>query len=149
MKRPVVTDSACLIGLEGVRLLDLLPALFEPVCAPPEVVRELGRPLPWLEVTAPADAALVSALGMLVDAGEAQAIALACERRLEIVLDDRRARGVASRLGLEVVGTVGVLLRAKRAGLLQAVSPVLDELARLGFHLSEELRNEARRLAGE
>ena len=42
MKEPVVTDSACLIGLERIGQLDLLPSLFEPIIIPPEVDKEFG-----------------------------------------------------------------------------------------------------------
>lgn len=48
MKEPVVVDSTCLIGLERIRQIDILPTLFEPVVIPPEVNREFGVSLPWL-----------------------------------------------------------------------------------------------------
>ena len=86
---------------------------------------------------------------MLVDNGEAEAIALASERQQRIVLDDRRARELAHRMGLKVIGTVGILVRAKRAGLLTWINPVLNELIEKGFRLSDDLRREALRLAGE
>ena len=86
---------------------------------------------------------------MLVDDGEAAAIALAVERQHRIVLDDRRARDLAHRMGLKIIGTVGILVRAKRTGLLTWVSPVLNELVEKGFRLSEDLKREALHLAGE
>lgn len=149
MTAPVVVDSTCLIGLEQIGLLDLLPALFDPICAPPEVEREFGGTLRWLRIEPPNDHALVAALGMMVDGGEAEAIALAAERGWPVVLDDRRARGVAQRLGLEVVGTIGILIRAKRASLLPEVGPALEDLEKYGFYISESLKSEALRLGGE
>lgn len=80
MREPVVADSTCLIGLERIGCLDVLPALFEPILVPPEVQREFGIFLPWLKIETPADQALVAALRMLVDDGEAEAISLASER---------------------------------------------------------------------
>jgi predicted nucleic acid-binding protein len=59
----------------------VLPALYEPVASPPEVHREFAISLPWLKVESPSDKTLVAALGLLVDEGEAEAIALACERQ--------------------------------------------------------------------
>ena len=82
MKEPAVTDSTCLIGLERIGHLDLLPALFEPVIAPPEVQKEFGVSFSWLQIEAPSDKALVAALKMLADDGEAEAIALASETRI-------------------------------------------------------------------
>ncbi len=149
MKEPVVVDSTCLIGLEQIGRLDLLPNLFEPIYAPPEVQRESGFSSEWLRVETPANPNLISALKVMVDDGEAEAIALAVERNLRIVLDDRRARDLAQRMGLKIVGTVGILVRAKRSGLLPWISPLLNELTEKGFHLSEDLKREALRLVGE
>jgi predicted nucleic acid-binding protein len=85
----------------------------------------------------------------MVDDGEAEAIALAAERQLRIVLDDRKARDVAFRMGLKVIGTVGILVRAKRTGLIPWLKPLMNELADNGFRLSEDLKREALLLAGE
>jgi predicted nucleic acid-binding protein len=149
LTEPVVVDSTCLIGLEHIGHLDLLPALFELVCAPPEVERESGISAAWLKIEAPSNPALVAALRMAVDDGEAEAIALAAERKWRIVLDDRRARDVADRMGLKVIGTMGILIWAKRAKILPWIKPLLNELTEKGFHLSEALKREALNLVGE
>ena len=81
MKEPVVADSTCLISLERIGRLDILPVLFEPILIPPEVQSEFGASIPWITMETPVDQALVDALKMLVDDGEAEAIALAHERR--------------------------------------------------------------------
>ena len=149
MRAAVVCDSSCLIALERIGHLDLLPALFDPIQAPPAVREEFGSTLEWLRIEVPADRALVTALGMLMGPGEAEAVALASERRLPIILDDRQARAVARKLDLQIMGTVAVLVRAKKQGLIQAIRPLLDTLAEHEFRLSEALRQEALRLAGE
>ena len=149
MKEPVVCDSTCLIALERIALLDLLPALLEPIWAPPAVAQEFGSMPPWLRLLAPKDRDLVAALSMIVDDGEAEAIALACETHHRIVLDDLQARQLAKRMGLKVIGTVGLLLKAKQAGLIPRVEGVLMLLERTGFFLGEALRKEVLRLAGE
>jgi predicted nucleic acid-binding protein len=149
LKEPVVVDSTCLIGLEQIGRLDLLPSLFEPIHAPPEVGRECGLSAIWLKIENPSNPKLISALKVMVDAGEAEAIALAAERSWKIVLDDRRARDVAQRMALKIIGTVGILVRAKREGLVPWIKPLLNELTDKGFHLSEALKREALRLVGE
>ena len=149
MKESVVTDSTCLIGLERVGHLDLLPALFEPILVPPKVQHEFGTLLPWLTVETPTDHALVAALNMLVDDGEAEAIALAHEQRWRIILDDRRARSVARGLGITIIGTVGVLVRAKRLGMITSLKALLDDLEAHEFYISEALKAEALRLVEE
>ena len=133
MKEPVVPDSSCLIALERIHAVHLLPALFEPIAVPPEVAREFGTSLSWLRVQVPENRALVAALQLLVDDGEAEAIALAAERSWRIILDDRRARLIANRVGLRLIGTLGVLVRAKRAGVISLVRPLLDRLDQRNF----------------
>lgn len=128
MKTPIVTDSACLIGLERIGRLDFLPALFDPIIIPPEVQREFGNPLDWLQVRVPNNQALINALKLVVDDGEAEAIALAYERHNLLILDDRQARSVAQRLTVPIIGTIGVLLLAKQAGILASVSSILIEM---------------------
>lgn len=149
MSQVVVSDSTCLIALERIQRFDLLPALFEEVWIPPEVSREFGQTLPWLRVKAPQNAATVAAFQMLVDAGEAAAIALAKEVGCEVILDDRLARRLAARQGVPCLGIIGLLLRAKRAGKLPAVRPLIDSLRTNRFFISDGLVGEALRLAGE
>ena len=149
MKQPVVVDSACLIGLERIHSLDLLPALFDPILVPPEVQREFGQPCIWLQIKAPNNQSLVQAFKINLDAGEAEAIALAHECSYQIILDDHQARAVGRKLGLQVIGTVGVLLKAKQENIIPAISPLIIALEANSFYLSQSLKDEVLRLAGE
>ena len=149
VKTAAVLDSTCLIGLENIGRLDLAGSLLDPAYSPPAVETEFGSRPTWLQVVEPADKALVASLQMMVDAGEAAAIALAVEKGVRISLDDRKARGVAMRLGVPVMGTVGLLLKAKESGLISSIGPHLELLQANHFHIGAELVAEARRLAGE
>lgn len=149
VKIAAVVDSACLIGLERIGRLDLLSALLDPVFAPPAVKHEFGALPAWMTVERPADAGMVAALRLLVDPGESEAIVRAYEKGLRIILDDRKAREVAQRLGVPVTGTVGLLLKARQEGLISAVRPLLDALDANQFRIGKALRAEALRLAGE
>ncbi len=149
MINPVVTDSTCLIGLERKGNLDILPALFEPILIPPAVQQEFGVTFPWLQMHIPSAQGQVVALKLLIDEGEAEAIALAYERKLQIILDDRQARTVARNMGISIIGTVGVLVKAKQAKLISTLNPLLDELELNGFYLTEVLKAEALSLVGE
>jgi len=135
--------------LERIGRLDLISALLDPILAPPAVVSEFGSHPEWLTVLSPANSGTVAALKLVVDAGEAEAIALALERGCRIILDDRKARTVAQRLGVPVTGTVGILLKAKQSGVVPSLLPLLDALDAHHFHVSRALRLEALRLAGE
>ena len=125
MKPLAVADSACLIGLERIARLDLVSAQFTTVLAPPAVLAEFGLPLPWLRLGTPRNTTLITALRLQLEAGESEAIALAAESPgAEIVLDDRKARRIAEEMGLPIVGTVGLLLRGKKHGLIATIKPI-------------------------
>ena len=149
MKEAVVSDSTCLIGLERVGELDILPALFSLIMIPPEVEREFGGKFVWLKVENLTNNLLDAALQMVVDAGEAEAIALASEKNCLLISDDKQARSAAKRLDVSVIGTVGVLIRAKQNGIITEVKLILDALDANEFRLSRALREEALKIAGE
>lgn len=130
MKEAVVSDSTCLIGLERVGELNILPALFKPVMIPPEVEREFGSSFAWLQVENLTSNVLVAALRLVVDAGEAEAIALASEKSCLLISDDKQARATAKKLGVAVIGTVGVLVKAKQNGVISNVKPILNSTLR-------------------
>jgi predicted nucleic acid-binding protein len=149
VKIAAVVDSTCLIGLERIGRLDVLPSLLEPIHAPPAVIAEFGSRPDWLTLTPPANRGTIAVLELIVDAGEAEAIALGYELKCRIILDDRKARIAARRLGVQITGTVGLLVKAKRDGIIPALLPLLDALDASHFHVSRALRAEALRLAGE
>jgi hypothetical protein len=77
-------------------------------------------------------------------------LSLTLEVKAELViLDDRPARRLALNLGLPVVGTAGILLRAKRLGFIPELRPLLDEVIRRGFRLSPAIREKLLTDAGE
>ena len=152
MNGPVVSDSSPIIALERIGHLDLLYRLFEDIAVPPAVAREVypdGPPPAWIHVRTPvtsADPALATTLGP----GERESILLAVELRARVVvLDDLPARRVAAARGLTVVGTAGIALAAKTAGVIEAVGPLLDQLAKAGFHLSQRVRSAVLRAGNE
>lgn len=93
----------------------------------------------------------VSEFRLKLDAGEAEALALAEGVHADLVLVDELAgREVARQCGFTVLGTLGILLRAKQHGLCPAVGPLLDRLQReLNFFVSPGLRQTILRQAGE
>jgi predicted nucleic acid-binding protein len=149
VKEAAIADSTSLIGLERIGRLDLLQSLFEPILISPKVREEFGVAVEWLKVQMPSNPMFVNMLKFVVDEGEAEAIALALEKGWQLIVDDRKARLWARRLGVRVIGTAGILVRAKRGDLVPSVKPLLESLKQAGFHLSSDLVAEVLRLAGE
>jgi uncharacterized protein len=105
-------------------------------------------PLSWMQIV-PA-VALNSLLPPQLGGGEAATLSLALSLNARVVLlDEAYGRRLARRLGLPVVGTLGVLLASKQAGLLPSVAPVIDEMIRQGRRISSRLRAQILLAAGE
>ena len=88
-------------------------------------------------------------LRAFLDEGEAEAIQLARELQITIIIDERRGRRIAKSLGLKVRGTLSILLELKRRGLIDSVKSFIDKMFKKGYYLSEELVMEVLRVAGE
>ncbi|NQT40842.1 MAG: DUF3368 domain-containing protein [Planctomycetes bacterium] len=157
-----MSDTSPIRALAHLRLLDILSELFGEVLVPQAVAEELLHPpsrfesldvesLRYVRVRHPSNQQRVRELQAEIDAGEAEALALAEEIRAEAVLiDEAVGRNVALRMGLPVLGTLGILLQAKRRGICQEIRPLLDELQhQLHFYISPGLRHEVLHQAGE
>lgn len=82
--------------------------------------------------------------------GETEVLALALETEAPIViLDDALARQAAELLKLPLTGTLGLLLDAKRKGIIPRLAPLLNELQALGFRVAAHTRAAVLKLAGE
>jgi uncharacterized protein len=150
----VVSNSSPLIALARIQRLDLLPAIFESILIPPPVAREISPSIPvlqsWLRIQAPNVLPPASLLRRRLGAGEWAALALAIELRADwIILDDLPARRSAEAAGLNVIGTLGMLNTAKRAGLLKSIRPELDALVRTSFFLGPQLYDQLLQATGE
>jgi predicted nucleic acid-binding protein len=65
------------------------------------------------------------------------------------ILDDKPARELANALGIPVVGTLGVLAKARRTGHVASLRPLLDALLQHNFFMSAELYEQTLRIGGE
>lgn len=159
--RPVVCNTSPLLYLHQVGQLGLLRDLYGRVLIPSAVRAELraggerGCPVPdvdrieWLHIRDPRDRTL---LPVVVDLGpgEAEAIALAlAEPGSLLILDDQLGRRIAHLNGLTYTGTLGVLVRAKKEGLLAAAAPVIEALRQTTMHLTPALIQSVLKDAGE
>jgi predicted nucleic acid-binding protein len=159
----VVSNTGPVIALAKVDHLGLLKDLYTIIQIAPAVSRELlakvgpevariDRALKdFLQLAAMRPlTSEVQRLTAGLGPGEQQAIALAVSTGATLLLiDDRAGRRAAERLGLAVSGVAGVLIRAKQDRLIPAVRPLLEEIRRNGYWLSDALVETAARFAGE
>jgi predicted nucleic acid-binding protein len=135
----IISDTSPISGLFLVGKLSLLPDIFGKVIIPPAVMAELehleraGHDISeienadWLEVASPNDSQWVARLLTTLDAGESEAIVLAKELKANyLIMDDLDGRKVAASVGIPVIGLLGVLALAKRAGLIPKVKPLME-----------------------
>jgi predicted nucleic acid-binding protein len=129
----VVSDTSPLTALLSVGQAEILPKLFERVVIPTAVCEELKRghtSLPvWLHVRPIQNSTQATLFARVVDLGEAEAIALAKEMRADyLVIDERKGRRLATQEGIPIIGLLGVILIAKKTGLVASARNLLARL---------------------
>jgi predicted nucleic acid-binding protein len=155
----IVSNSTPLIAFARIGEVELLHQLVQHVLVPEAVWREVTeagdrpgaeeiRKATWVEVRAVRVIPLE--IVPLLDRGEVEAIALAEEiAAKELLLDERAARAIATTRGLKIIGTAGLLARAKQRGLIAAVRPFLERMQIQGIRYSRRFVEELLRQLGE
>lgn len=157
----VITDTSVLQYLYQLNLFDLLFSLYNQVIIPVGVASEiskglaLGISLPnlntftWVKIVSVSAEQLIPTLPNL-GMGEREVISLAVNIPDALaILDDGLARAYAKELNVAFTGTLGILLKAKQAGHLNILSPLLNQLNSLGFRIDSETQRFVLKLAGE
>ena len=141
MHKAIISDTSCIILLAKIEELELLHKLYGTIITTKEVADEFGLPLPdWFEIKEPADKNYQSLIELSVDKGEASAIALAIEYNdCLLIIDDLKGRKLAHQLGLTIIGTLGIIVDAKLAGLIPSVKPILAKIKQTNFRISEKV----------
>jgi uncharacterized protein len=159
----IVSDTSALGNLAIVDQLVLLQILYGTVIIPEIVAQELSRAkspsiqailsLEWIQIQSITNQAMADSLQQNnnLDQGESHAIVLALEQQAdELLIDERRGRREATKLGIPVIGILGVLLIAKQRGLIPQVRPILNALVeQAGFRISSPLYSQVLSQAGE
>jgi predicted nucleic acid-binding protein len=162
MPNRIVSNTGPLIGLALIDRLDVLHTLYVEVLIPDMVHQEMlqnGEDAPgvaayrkaiWIQrcsLTTPADPSLYA----LLDSGEAAVIQLARESGIQhVLIDERKGRKVARVIyQLQVIGTAGILVNAKRRGLLVNVRDAIVGMCADGYRIHQQIIDFALREAGE
>lgn len=128
-----------------IGLTDILQTLFGEVWITEEIKNEFGEPLPdWILVKKADAVQIARILALNVDEGEASAMALYLEQTEEalLVIDERKGRLIAKDLGIKIIGTLGILIKAKQSGLIADLQKVIDLLEQTDFRLSPILKQQ-------
>jgi predicted nucleic acid-binding protein len=161
VSKPWVINASPVILLSKAGLIHHVPTIARPFIIPEPVAaeirqcREVDFAVKWIEGDGkqfihPAAKELAGLTQADIGPGERAVISWAAENSgFVAVLDDSEARRVARRLGVPILGTVGVILDLKTAGLVPEIKSHLLEIRRVGGYMSDELFNEALRRAGE
>lgn len=159
--RKVIVNSTPLIVLCGIGRLGILKDLYGKICIPPAVFREvtikddsacvqIRSAGTWICVEEIQDHSEKKMYKAKLHEGEVEVMILAQEQEADLViLDDNAAKKTARYLGLPVTGTLGVLVKAKRMGIIEEVRPLLAEMRKNGFYLSSTVERMVLEQAGE
>ena len=151
----VVSNTTPLIGLAQIERFDLLRQLFGEIYIPQAVYSEAvtaGREeggakrevtaADWIKTVSVQDHLAVEVLLDEMDLGEAETIVLARECRADwVLMDERKGRRKLAQLGMNRIGTLGILLKAKQVGLLDKIRPEVGKLRQQSFSMSEDVIN--------
>lgn len=162
MNERIVSNTGPLIALALVDQLEILSKLYREILVPEAIHRELlqggaanlgviaYQNASWIQVrqiATPLDPLLEATL----DSGEASVIQLARERGiLQVLIDERKGRKIARVVyDLRVIGTAGILVNAKRCGVISDVGEVIAGMLNGGYRIHESIVEFALRAVGE
>lgn len=159
----IVSDTSPVSNLILIRRLRVLRKVFSEIVVPPAVdaeiraLKQFDKDLSeyenagWIKIIAPQNQQKLQTFKTKLDEGEAQAIVVALETNCDLLLmDERIGTNIARREGLNTIGLIGVLIKAKQKGIIESIGEVLSELrSQAGFWIGEELERKILKEIGE
>lgn len=145
----VIPDASCLILLDKIGSLNLLAKIFQSLVITNEISKEFGKKIPeWISLQDPSENIQLSNFDL--DPGESSIIKLSLQlENTLLILDDKKARKVASKMNLNYTGTLGIFLKAKRMGFIPSVQSIIDKVQSTNFRYSQKIYEEILLLADE
>lgn len=152
----IVSDTSPITNLAAIGQLDLLRQLYSRVIIPEAVYNEMVdinkivpgavkvKTLSWIQTQTVINSLQVTEIqenNQSIHLGEAEAIILSLEMKADLLLmDERRGRIVATNYGINITGLLGVLIQAKKQGLIPAIKPLIDQLiTQANFRVNPQL----------
>lgn len=156
----IVSDTTTLIILGKLSRYDLLENVFNKIYIPQEVMREIDIKSDGVyeeiernslfETKKISDMALFTLLDGILDKGESEAIVLAKELNLILLIDEKKGRGIAKNMGLDIIGLLGILILNVKKNLISKEEAVviLEEIKGLKFRVSQRLEESFLKMIG-
>ena len=145
----IISDASPIIALHNINELHLLKGVYQELTITDIVKQEVEIPLPaWIRVVVNYDKALFESLSLQVDEGEASAIALAkLTPDSTLIIDERRGRRIARELGIDIIGVLGVIVKAKKMEIIDLHEGIemIEKLSDQGFRISPRVLSIVRR----
>ncbi|MBI4686416.1 MAG: DUF3368 domain-containing protein [Nitrospirae bacterium] len=141
MPEKAIADTSALIALEKINLIDVLCKIYSEIILPEAVISEFGTPSINCYAIKQVEGSLIKLLmtDLNLGKGESEVIALSKDTGVRIIIDDLKARKIAETLGLNITGTIGILLKAEQLGLIENAYAKAGELKDKGFYVSDEI----------
>ncbi|PRZ00830.1 putative nucleic acid-binding protein [Marinilabilia salmonicolor] len=151
MHRIVISDTSTLILFHKIDEFSLLEKVYGELITTPEIAEEFGEKLPdWVKIQSVRDTKYQKFLETQVDYAEASAIALAAEfEDVTLLLDDLKARKLATQLHFKVTGALGVIHKAKQMSIIPKVKPLINKLLKTDFRIADNIIQEILKLNNE
>lgn len=151
MPDAVISDASCIIILDKIDEISILRDLYSNIFITKEIANECQIKLPnWITVRTYSDDKYFNFLNTFLDAGESSAIALYMEMENPLlILDDLKARKYAKKMNLNITGTLGIINKAKKEGVIKEIQPILEKISKTNFRISEKVIYESLKINNE
>ncbi len=148
--KAIIADTSCLILYEKIDRIGILQEMFSDLLVTKEVAAEFGELPGWITIQEATEKEQYKKLAEELGKGEASSIALALESEESLlIIDERKGRKIAEDLGVDIIGSLGVLVKAKERGVINEVREILELIDRTDFRISPSVRDAVLRQSGE
>jgi predicted nucleic acid-binding protein len=149
--KAIIADTSCLIIYEKINQFGILEKTFEEILITKEVAEEFGYDLPdWIKIAEISDKEKYLRLTEHLGRGEASSITLALEmKECLLIMDEKKGRRIAEELKVDIIGSLGVLVKAKERGAIDSVSAILKLIDQTNFRISKSVKAEILKQSGE
>ncbi|REL24517.1 DUF3368 domain-containing protein [Rhodohalobacter sp. SW132] len=147
----ILPDTSCLILLSKIDELGLLKLPGRNIVTTSKVAKEFRKTLPeWIKIEKPLPGLYRKVNKLKLDRGETSVLALSLSINNSIVIiDDLKGRRAAEKLKVRYSGTLGLILRAKKEGIIPSVKPILRKVNKTNFRIDKNLLITIMKEAGE